>query len=541
MNSYKIHVITMLAVACLGMLATTASAIEITVGTGGEDYATLAEAVANATHSDIITISAGTYQEVCPVVVSGVTDLTIRAASGAAVTITNDTGTAGQKILVVANCPNFLLQGDANNRMTITESSGGAPVTLDIDTTSTKTIENVRITGAAGAAGNIVVKAPAVFNNLEIATSGGNPFLLNGGSIDDVLQFNNLIYQPNPASGLNFYHPGTVPVRVEFNDSTFSFSGGFPALQPRNADCVYTANNCVFDGMSRVLGALQPASGPGTVILNDCTFQNISAEAFQLADGLTVQVNGSSAASKLDLDNVGALAFGRLVQFHGGGTFSAENVILHNPLRVRGPNSDGTGDITATPTVNLNQCELAPARPTLPWAIYHNDNAGTGGFVLNATNTVIYCDVSGTIHTGAATNDTLNMVHCTVFNTTGGLDMMYASSSDVLTGQFTIFDAAGANSVNPHIALNGNNNLLNSADILDFGGTGYPGDTILGDPQIDATGRLTIDSSIALSQATGSTVAVDIDGDSRPLGGSTPDIGADEFDDALDVPSWSRY
>lgn len=209
---------------------------------------------------------------------------------------------------------------------------------------------------------------------------------------------------------------------------------------------------------------------------------------------------------------------GSFFRFYRDGAGMATNVTFDR-CELRGGSAKIWTDIVGTtdvPVYNDHQFSLAiwnslfETAEGQPWAINLNGDYSQPANVMMAHNTWFGKGDTWFVG-GAATTPNLNLAR-----------------PDVLAAHYSIFDAKDMQTCSTTLPLTGMVNLVNNGAAGGFT-MGQPADTVAGNPNLDANGRLTLQSNLALFGATGSAWATDLTGGVRPQPAATvPDLGAVE-------------
>jgi hypothetical protein len=504
-------------------------------GTGtahfGGDSGALVRAVTavneNATHGPNTTITiqeSGVYLGDLSITQTG---LVIEAATGVAPVIQSNSTWGAITASAVVDDP-LVIRGDApDNRLQIigsTETDGSHAL--------------VNWGGAMGTIENCYIQATGTKSGTY--ASNGETFIgcyfncsngwgINGGN----LTLDNCVFE------------GTdLPMWI-VADSSFTgctVIGGLPFQVDDGVTATFA--DCTFQDMAG--GVVNPWWGwPGTYTFDHCTVSG-GDRCFGMSKGEVITVRNCSidktwalwdlahiTNGTLTLDNVTwtgcRIGFGGWM---GPVTGAGANVHLNQCIVVR--DNAQTGDPGDVPTDLLN------------WDGYNGDSDKP--ITITAVNS-IFKNGGGAIMvlTGVGPGpipSALTLEHCTLFGeTTYHLAAAYDGSS--ITANSCIFDASatGGDDGDPGTApgvtvvadvFSGANNLYWDAQSAGSGSYYIGGATLVeaqnvfADPVLDADGRISPTSSNAAGRAYSSTATVDFEGDSRPLAGAFPDIGADE-------------
>jgi hypothetical protein len=298
------------------------------------------------------------------------------------------------------------------------------------------------------------------------------------------------------------------------------------------------AGGAIFDGCSFIpqgQSVMQAVGGTAPITLIDPTFAGTTAGVGFYLQGHTGEFSivGSDPANKVSLDGMANVAV--LVR-NWGGTATFTNVTSTTNASLF--DCFGMGALAGPVVVNVNQSVFNG----IGGLINMRTNAASAQPVtINATNTIWLGDY-GPTPSVLDINDpnrteagTINLVHCTIApNSVGAggvvLNTRGLASNDVINSSYSIIDASTVPTlVASTTPLTGGGNLIYSTGGATATGgwvNGFPGDSIIADPQLAANGELTA-ASLAVDTAVGSITIVDYAGNSRPQG-NAPDIGAHE-------------
>lgn len=315
--------------------------------------------------------------------------------------------------------------------------------------------------------------------------------------------------------------------KVEFNDCTFD-TGGSVAV-PGPAGLAFGSPQDVTITTPHFVGPMGTAA-----IRLDLTDRSATAAGYT-----TLKISGTKGGDKADLSPLTPGGFNVISMMQGTVTLtdcasSSATAVQHNVVL----------------TTNTTQAPLGITMDRCIWG----DNAGmtfasTGGdatkkSTVNASNT-IWLGATGNagIVNSVSTDNTsvtLNLTHCTL--TGAGNALLALGSQDKVTGNYSIFDASltTTKKANATYTLNGTGNLCWAGTAGTAVFATEPAGTLHGDPKLDVTGHIALDSP-ARDAANGSSATIwDVDGQHRPVDGKTCDIGADEI--AVNpATSWSVF
>jgi hypothetical protein len=348
-----------------------------------------------------------------------------------------------------------------------------------------------------------------------------------------------------------------------FTGSGLTFPGGDYGMRLRNDSGAMSIVDCTIIGGQGGLSGI--FAGGGGVELVSCALESQNAP-FMIGVGGTAPITLTDPVFNGPAQPVAFWLQGHVGEFTIEGTDPQNKVDLDMAgvaLLIR--NWAGTAtlrNVTATTNGGLFDCFGMGALAgsvvlNIEQSIFH----GPGGLVTMVASDVsqeeVTINATNSIWTGTyspapyvlSVNDpqrfipgTVNLVHSTIApeQTAAVLINAQPSNNDVITSDSSIFDASGAGVlVASTVELQGQRNLSYSTGGATANGGwvgGFPGDTIIADPQLDAMGELT-SGSPAIDAAGGSTMLVDYRGTSRPQGGS-PDIGAHEFIEPIVIPAF---
>lgn len=394
------------------------------------------------------------------------------------------------------------------------------------------------------------------FDGCRFSTGNGPQFFVDGVTFNDCL----------------FDGGGFLCVMLDgsavANRCTFTASAG--GIHMGGAASSFITNDCSFATGAPIIGAFSggPLDDGDVFEMNRPTFAGPTGHiALWMAADATVTVRGepgnlvdfaplSAGGGAIGGTNlIGRINKGTLNLEYctNTGVFPAGNFDSHTGV------TDGDwNDLIGNVTINMNNCYWIDGGGR------YGANTGGGAYsvVINATNTIwtgtsplgdeinLNGQASGH-HTGASF---INLLHCTMLSGTGNayffgdgnrgdevridgsiINPNRISGSHVLSsiGQVQGFTPHIPNVTYVNVADDGTGNPFegNPLNGATDGTPAMPGD-IVADPQVDATGHIINPQSttlVAPGGATGSTVAIDFDGEPRPNPvGSVRDIGADE-------------
>lgn len=191
-------------------------------------------------------------------------------------------------------------------------------------------------------------------------------------------------------------------------------------------------------------------------------------------------------------------------------------------------------------SITLNSCMLK----------YMNTSGQTGvncwaGGTINLNNTVISGSQNSLLLTSQSESPTyhvaLNVNHCVLVNNTGVATAVGDFPNETLTIRNTIVDSSnvGGIGIPDQVTRVVQNNCINVAG-------SYMGDNVVtGDPMFVDPANFNFhiqQGSSCAGMGIITSLLTDVDGDNRPLGGTAPDIGIDEFaETTTSIENWHLY
>ncbi len=387
-------------------------------------------------------------------------------------------------------------------------------------------VENVEFVGTSAVGDESVAEfGPSsggeIFNNcyFNYAVNGLSCMINYGNSTNGYQTYNNCVFNGQDVKPWveNRVAPGDEPaLRSEFNNCTITGSWG-PRLHGK---AIF--NGCAFEDLrSRLISRHLGGTGATTdVTFDGCTFVRGWDVLIDVSNDEHVTIKNGSL-------NAGTTSFQAFELIDG--YLTLENMDWNGNQLVREPTaSDGVG-----PNLILDRCVLSgTARIDSAMADVHTEYP----FKLTATNTIfdrVLINLEASDQ-GAGAGSIIDLNHCTIIADAGAYFHTYTLGDPA--GSFTmnnsIVDCSGDAQFGIFLlgAVTGAHNISYDEEFSGITGEGssLPADTIHLDPMLTDDGHISDAASPALGAATGSTLTIDVDGDSRPLGNTVNDIGADE-------------
>lgn len=269
----------MLLAVVFSLVSFNALAVDITVGTGGEDHTKIQAALDAASNNDVIIVSDGTYTENLSVP-GGLTGVTLRSATGMAATTIQFTAAAGPGIDLPTGNDNFTLGGAANQGFTLLSgagttfmiqlANGPSDVTISYNTINPSGNASMGLSvGAAGATGLIV-------SNNSFTTSDDGDGAMYGPALVDVTIDNNVFTAtPAQASGYAIQFAGVTGTSAITNNTSTGFAQGISIMNGTGTSDLSISDNTVTGAQKGIrLGQYVPAGVAGdmtTVTISDNT------------------------------------------------------------------------------------------------------------------------------------------------------------------------------------------------------------------------------------------------------------------------------
>ena len=198
----------------------------------------------------------------------------------------------------------------------------------------------------------------------------------------------------------------------------------------------------------------------------------------------------------------------------------------------------GSGD---SAYITLNGCTIR----------YLNTAGGSGavcwaGGHLTLNNCVVDGSSNSLLCNGSSVTYTAELVarNCVFVNNTGQVSAVGDYANSHITIQNSIVDASNVGGINgaTDAVILVQNNMTNVSGDND-GDDAFTGDPKFVNGPADAGAddyHIALDSD-CVNMGIATALTVDIDGETRPLGGLYPDVGLDEVDESASVRSWKLY